>query len=210
MTLGNLVALRQTNIKRLFAYSSIAHAGYLLMGLTVYNNAAMEAMLFYFVVYYLMNLGAFLVVILMINRTGSEEISSYRGLIWRSPLISVAMIAFLVSLTGIPPTAGFIGKLLIFNAVVGAGGEALGPGSALTTPAVMYYSLVVIAGLNTVISLYYYMNLVRIMVFEKPADSRPLVFSTFDQVYLMVFFVPVTFLVLQFGPVLELVRIFQR
>jgi NADH-quinone oxidoreductase subunit N len=210
MTLGNLVALRQTNVKRLLAYSSIAHAGYLLMGLTVFNSTAMEAMLFYFVAYYLMNLGAFLVVIVMINKTGSEELSSFRGLIWRNPLVAVAMIAFLVSLTGIPPTAGFIGKLKIFEAVVGAGSDALAPGFVMTRNSLMYFSLAVIGGVNTVISLYYYMNIVKIMVFEKPEVEARLPIGIFDQVYMMVFFIPVTFLIVQFGPVLEIVRIFQR
>lgn len=210
MTLGNLVALRQTNIKRLFAYSSIAHAGYLLMGLTVFNHTAMEGVLFYFIAYYLMNLGAFLVIIVMINQTGSEEISSYRGLIWRNPLVAVAMIAFLVSLTGIPPTVGFIGKLKLFEAVVGAGSNALGPGFGLTTTSAFYFSLAVIAAINTVISLFYYMNIARIMVFEKPEVEARLPIGVFDQVYLMVFCVPVTLLIIQFGPVLEIVRIFQR
>lgn len=209
MTLGNLVALRQTNVKRLFAYSSIAHAGYLLMGLTVFNSTAMEAMLFYFVAYYLMNLGAFLIVIVMINKTGSEELSSYKGLIWRNPLVAVAMIAFLVSLTGIPPTVGFVGKLKIFEAVVSAGADALGPGFTMTRMSLLYFSLAVAGGVNTVISLYYYMNIVKIMVFEKPEVEARLPIGIFDQVYMMVFFVPVTFLIVQFGPVLSLVRIFQ-
>lgn len=210
MTLGNLVALRQTNIKRLLAYSSIAHAGYLLMGLTVYSSEAMEGMLFYFIAYYLMNLGAFLVVIVMINKTGSEELGSYRGLIWRNPLVAVSMIAFLVSLTGIPPTIGFVGKLMLFNAVVGAGSDALGAGYTLTWDATLYFSLAVIAALNTVVSLYYYMNIVKIMVFEKPESEARLPIGMFDQVYMMVFFVPVTFLVVAFNPLIHIVRIFQR
>jgi len=118
MTLGNLVAIRQTNLKRLLAYSSIAHAGYILMGMTVFNSASMEAMLLYFFVYLFMNIGAFAVVIVMMNKTGSAELSAYKGMIYKNPWLTISMFIFLISLTGIPPTAGFIGKLRLFGAVV--------------------------------------------------------------------------------------------
>ncbi|HEX2385568.1 MAG TPA: NADH-quinone oxidoreductase subunit N, partial [Candidatus Binatia bacterium] len=119
MTLGNLSALGQQNLKRMLAYSGIAHAGYILMGLVVLNNDGLQAMLFYIVVYLIMNLGAFLVVVLVANATGKEEIDGYRGLAWRGSAVpAVAMAIFLFSLTGLPPLAGFVGKFFLFAAVI--------------------------------------------------------------------------------------------
>ncbi len=119
MTLGNLSALNQSNLKRMLAYSGIAHAGYILMGLVVLNNEGLQAMLLYIVVYLIMNLGAFAVVVLVANATGKEEIEGYRGLAWRgSALPATAMAIFLFSLTGLPPLAGFVGKFFLFAAVI--------------------------------------------------------------------------------------------
>jgi NADH-quinone oxidoreductase subunit N len=101
MTLGNLVALWQTNVKRLLAYSSIAHAGYMLMGLVVMNDAGVAAILIYFFMYLFMNLGAFYFVLLIANKTGSENIEDYQGLGYKAPRISVCMVIFLISLTGL-------------------------------------------------------------------------------------------------------------
>ena len=109
MTVGNLAALPQRNVKRLLAYSSIAHGGYLLMGGVLLTSDGLSAILFYLIVYLFMNLGAFYVVILVANDSGSEMIEGFRGLWSRSPLVAVAMVFFLASLTGIPPFAGFFG-----------------------------------------------------------------------------------------------------
>jgi len=158
MTVGNLVALRQENIKRFLAYSSVAHAGYMLMGLAALNNDAIQAVLLYVAVYLLMNLGAFLVVILVANQFGVEDIKDYRGLAFRGGMgaaVAVAMTVFLFSLTGLPPTAGFVGKFYLFRAVISS----------------ELYALAVIGGLNTVIALYYYMRLVKVMFFIAPADE---------------------------------------
>ena len=108
MTFGNLAALnQQSNLKRLLAYSSIAHAGYMLMGLVVLTTDGLKAMLFYLAVYYVMNLGAFLVVMLVANSTGREDLAGFRGLAWRGGAWpAVAMAIFLFSLTGLPPLAG--------------------------------------------------------------------------------------------------------
>jgi NADH-quinone oxidoreductase subunit N len=137
MTVGNLVAIWQNNLKRLLAYSSIAHAGYILMGLVVLTDEGISAMMIYFVVYLFMNLGAFYVIMLIANKLGTEDIDDYKGLGYRSPLVCVAMAIFLVSLTGLPPTAGFIGKLYIFGAVISAG----------------WYGLALIAAINSVIAI---------------------------------------------------------
>ena len=119
------------------------------MGLAVLNRVSIEAILFYLVAYAIMNLGTFIALIYLENRTGSVSIQYYRGLVYRSPLLVVVLAILLFSLTGLPPTVGFIGKLLIFSAVIQA---------ALSNPdqAVFYYLLALFGGLNTVISLYYY------------------------------------------------------
>ncbi len=112
MTLGNFAALWQNNMKRMLAYSSIAHAGYLLLGLAVMSNEGMTAIIIYFIVYAFMNLGAFFVVMLIANKIGSEELDDYKGLGYSTPVLGICLAIFLVSLTGLPPTAGFIGKAL--------------------------------------------------------------------------------------------------
>jgi NADH-quinone oxidoreductase subunit N len=157
MTLGNLAALSQRNLKRLLAYSSIAHAGYMLMGFVVLSNEGLRAMLFYMVVYYLMNLGAFLVVMIVANATGREDIDGYRGLAWRGGAApAVAMAIFLFSLTGLPPLAGFIGKFYLFAAVVRQ----------------QFYVLALVGVVNSVISLYYYARVVRAMFLDFPDGSE--------------------------------------
>jgi len=158
MTLGNLAALHQTNLKRLLAYSGIAHAGYTLMGFVVLSHEGLQAMLFYLVVYYLMNLGAFWVVMVVANATGEEDIEAYRGLAWRGgALPAVALAVFLFSLTGLPPLAGFIGKFYLFAAVVK--GE--------------FYFLALVGVLNSVVSLYYYTRVVRAMFLDAPVATAP-------------------------------------
>jgi NADH-quinone oxidoreductase subunit N len=161
MTLGNLSALNQQNVKRILAYSGIAHAGYILMGLVVLNNEGLKAMLFYVVVYLIMNLGAFLVVMIVANATGREDIDGYRGLAWRGAAIPAACMAiFLFSLTGLPPFAGFIGKFFLFAALFREGGTLL-------------YLLALVAIVNSVISLYYYAKIVKTMFldFPEPTDQ---------------------------------------
>lgn len=159
MTLGNLSALSQQNLKRMLAYSGIAHAGYILMGAVVLNNDGLQAMLFYIVVYLIMNLGAFLVVVIVANATGKEEIEGYRGLAWRGSAVpAIAMAIFLFSLTGLPPLAGFVGKFFLFAAVIKQ----------------QFYLLAIVAVANSVISLYYYARVVKVMFldFPEPSDGR--------------------------------------
>jgi NADH-quinone oxidoreductase subunit N len=146
MTVGNLMALVQDNVKRMLAYSSIAHAGYLLVALTAGNGAGQSAILYYLVVYTLMNMGAFGVVSYFGRGSREERLTfdSYRGLGFRYPLASLAMAVFLFSLAGIPPTGGFLGKFYLFAAAVKAG----------------HILLVVIAVLNSVVSVFFYTRLV--------------------------------------------------
>lgn len=143
MIYGNVVALWQTNVKRILAYSSIAHAGYALLGIIVMDDLGTQATLFYLLSYLIMNFGAFLVAILIANKTGSEHLDEYRGLGRRMPLAGAAMTVFLISLVGLPPTVGFIGKLMIFSALLAKGS--------------VFVWLAVIGILTSVISLYYYM-----------------------------------------------------
>ncbi|MFN0151965.1 MAG: NADH-quinone oxidoreductase subunit N [bacterium] len=157
MTLGNLASLRQNNVKRLLAYSSIAHAGYMMMGLVLLTGEGIKAVLFYLIVYALMNLGAFLVVIALSNGKPREEIEEFRGLGWRMPATAAAMAIFLFSLTGLPPFAGFIGKVYLFKAVI----------------AKEFYWLAVIGVLNSVVSLYYYVRIVKVMYLDSPSDAAP-------------------------------------
>jgi NADH-quinone oxidoreductase subunit N len=157
MTLGNFAALQQTNLKRLLAYSSIAHAGYILMGFVVLSDDGLRAMLFYLVTYYLMNMGAFLAVMIVANSTGREDIEGLRGLAWRGGAVpAVAMAVFLFSLAGIPPLAGFIGKFYLFAAVIQQ----------------KFYLLALVGVLNSVLSLYYYARIVRTMFLDFPAGGE--------------------------------------
>ena len=155
MTVGNLCALNQRNLKRMLAYSGIAHAGYMLMGLAVLTNEGLSAILFYVVVYLIMNLGAFLVVGMIANVTGGEDIDGYRGLAWRGAVVpAVCLAVFLLSLTGLPPFAGFIGKFFLFAAVLKEGG--------------VFVILALVAVLNSVVSLYYYAKIIKTMFLDAP------------------------------------------
>ncbi len=158
MTWGNLAAIRQDNVKRLLAYSSIAHVGYLLMGFVLLTQSGLQAILFYLLIYAIMTLGAFLVVIALNNRLGSEDIEDYAGLGFREPLLAASMFVFLISLTGLPPTAGFIGKFYLFAAVGEMG---------------MWW-LAILGVLNSVVSLYYYMRIAKAMYFTPATDQGPL------------------------------------
>ncbi len=156
MTLGNLSALRQSSLKRLLAFSSIAHAGYVLMGIAAMSAAGFSASIFYLAAYYFMNLGAFGFLLHFEGVTGSEKIDSLKGMGWRHPLVAWSMVIFLVSLTGLPPTVGFYGKLLLFYECVDSG---------LTW-------LVVIAALNSVVSLFYYFRVAKVMFLTDPLERE--------------------------------------
>jgi NADH-quinone oxidoreductase subunit N len=122
MTVGNVIAIAQTNIKRMLAYSSIAHAGYVLIGLAAANDDGISSVMFYLLIYCVMNIGAFGAVILAKTEDGeSLMISDYAGLGTRKPLLAMFMTVMLLSLAGFPPTAGFFGKFYIFKSAVGAG-----------------------------------------------------------------------------------------
>ena len=160
MTLGNVVAMVQNNVKRLLAYSSIAHAGYALVGFVAAGAArdpdqrhvAITAVTFYLLTYAIMNIGAFAVVQL-VARAGDRrtEVDDYNGIGFRSPVLALSLTLFLLSLLGMPVTAGFIGKVLVFRAALDQG----------------YYGLVVIGVINTAASAYYYLRLIIVMFFRE-------------------------------------------
>jgi NADH-quinone oxidoreductase subunit N len=156
MTLGNLAAIGQSSMKRMLAYSSIAHAGYVLIGIACMSRAGFSAALYYLAAYYFMNLGAFGFVVYFEGVTGSDSIDSLKGMGFKAPLISIMMVAFLISLTGLPPTVGFYGKWLLFQAGVDSG----------------YAWLVVLAGLNSAVSLFYYLRIAKALFLAKPSDRE--------------------------------------
>ncbi|EIJ80331.1 NADH:ubiquinone oxidoreductase subunit N [Bacillus methanolicus PB1] len=157
MIIGNVIALRQRNVKRLFAYSSIAHAGYLLVAVATVSTL-FETMWFYLLAYLFMNLGAFAVIQLLTEKADSEDISHFSGLYRRSPVLAVAMAIFILSLAGIPGTAGFIGKLNIFI------------GALITTPAHYVLASVMIAA--TIVSYYYYFGIMSQMFFRPQENGE--------------------------------------
>ncbi|MBI4482014.1 MAG: NADH-quinone oxidoreductase subunit N [Acidobacteria bacterium] len=158
MTVGNVAAITQSNIKRLLAYSSVAHAGYLLVGLVARNELGISAVLYYAVVYALMNLGAFTVVVIW---SGAGEtrvhLSDYAGIGFRYPFLTGCLSLFLLSLIGIPATGGFMGKVFLFAAAVQS----------------HHVGLVVIAVLNSAVSAYYYLRIIVIMYMQEPAAQVP-------------------------------------
>lgn len=188
MTVGNLVAIKQNNVKRLLAYSSIAHAGYMLMGFVVLSPAGVQAILFYLVTYLFMNLGAFFIILLVANRSGSEELGTFKGLGSRSAFLAVAMALFLFSLTGLPPFAGFIGKVYLFVALVGKG----------------VYWLAIVAALNSAVSLYYYARIVKAMFLEKAVDKTEIPVSPLASALIVILVVPTMILGVYWEPVIRM------
>ncbi|MBZ5583862.1 MAG: NADH-quinone oxidoreductase subunit N [Acidobacteriia bacterium] len=162
LTIGNLAAINQTNIKRLLAYSSISHAGYMLLGLVAGNDTGIKGIAVYVMVYTFMNLGAFLVIVaLRRSNIIGEDLDDIAGLMHKSPGYAVLMLIFLLSLAGIPPTAGFLGKYYIFLALIQTG----------------HYTLAVIATLYVAVAIYYYFKVIRSMFIREPAEKAPLASS---------------------------------
>jgi len=159
MTLGNVVAIAQSNLKRMLAYSSIAHVGYMLIGVVVGTQLGAAAVLYYLAAYTFMTAGAF-GVILLLERRGAEavQLGDYAGLAARHPLLALLLALFLLSLIGFPPTAGFVGKFYLFSAAIEAG----------------YVGLAILAVLNAVIASYYYLRLIVYMYMREP-EGEPVV-----------------------------------
>ena len=151
MTVGNLFAMRQNNIKRFLAFSSITQAGYILIGIAAANMAGTTSVIYFILIYIFSNLGAFGVVAAIKHASGKETINDYKGLYKTNPMLSIVLLLALFSLAGIPPTAGFFGKLFLLASGAGKG----------------FFGLIIIAALNMVISLYYYLRVVKAMFIEE-------------------------------------------
>nr|WP_309098295.1 NADH-quinone oxidoreductase subunit NuoN [Fredinandcohnia onubensis] len=164
MIIGNTIALRQRNIKRMMAYSSIAHAGYLLVAFVAFSYFMMDAIWFYLVAYLFMSLGFFAILQVITQKSNSEDISQFAGLYKRSPVLAVALGVFILSLAGIPGTAGFIGKLEIFI------------GAFVTSPS--HYVLASIMIATTVVSYFYYFGILTQMFFRPAADDTKIKLPT--------------------------------
>ncbi|NTU58843.1 MAG: NADH-quinone oxidoreductase subunit N [Chlorobiaceae bacterium] len=194
MIYGNVVAIWQKNVKRLLAYSSIAHAGYLLLGIITMDKIGTQATLVYLSAYLLMNIGAFYVIVLISNKIGSENLEDYKGLGKKMPLAGAALTVFLVSLVGLPPTFGFIGKLMIFTALIGKGD--------------LYMWLALIGIMTSVISLYYYM-LIPLNMFLRESDrqdQQDVKLGMWSQVVTTVLMVATLYLGLFFQPIAEFAK----
>ncbi|MDW7673023.1 MAG: NADH-quinone oxidoreductase subunit N [Bacillota bacterium] len=187
LVLANLVAIPQTNMKRLLAYSGIGHAGYMLLGLIAYSELGITAILFYAMIYVFGNLGAFIVAIAFENATGSSEIKDYSGLSLRSPMLSAVMMVSLLSLAGLPPLAGFIGKFFLFTAAIEQG----------------FIWLAIVALAMSLVSVYYYLIVVKVMFLGEPADDKPIVIPGSIKLTLMLAMVVTVFLGIYPTPVYE-------
>ncbi|MBU1183983.1 MAG: NADH-quinone oxidoreductase subunit N [Proteobacteria bacterium] len=191
MTLGNLVGLVQKDVKRLLAYSGIAHAGYLMMGLLSFNEEGNAAVVYYITVYLFMNLACFYVVMLLSRGGENVSINDLSGLARRSPLLALTLAVAAFSLAGIPPTGGFTGKFFLFVAAFKAG----------------HLAIVIIAAVNTVISIFYYLNLVRISYSRESEDLQPLYLAFHEKVLCYLFNIIIIYLgLLPFG----LIDLFRR
>lgn len=184
MTVGNVVAIWQGSMKRMLAYSSIAHVGYMMMGFVLLRQDGISAILFYLLIYLVMNLGAFLVVIALSSAMESDDLKNYRGLVTRSPIAASILALFMLSLTGVPPLAGFIGKFYLFAAAVNAG----------------LYWLVIVAVLNSVVSFVYYGGVIRRMFLEDSPKKDPIVLPRLSTVVLAVLAIAVLVMGLYWTP----------
>ncbi len=190
MTFGNFAALWQDNLKRMLAYSSIAHAGYIMLGVAVLSDQGLSAVLIYFAIYMFMNLGAFFIVMLIANKINSENIDDYKGLGYSIPFLGTALAIFLISLTGLPPTAGFIAKLYLFIALVDAN----------------MITVAIIALLNTVVSLYYYVRVLKALFLVRNDNKVDIQISPVNFVVIILLIAPVLILGVYFSPLINLAK----
>lgn len=186
MTLGNIAALTQNNLKRMLAYSSIAHAGYILMGAVVLTGDGVKSILVYLFVYLFMNLGAFLVVTIIYDSDKTFEIDDYNGMFKRSPFITAAMAVFMLSLVGIPPFSGFLGKLYVFGSVIDKG----------------FYWFATIGALNAAVAAFYYLRVLKAMLMEEgKGTTAPLQVSFFNQALVVALLLPNVLLIVFWNPI---------
>ncbi|MGB9904040.1 MAG: NADH-quinone oxidoreductase subunit N, partial [Desulfotomaculales bacterium] len=186
---GNLVALPQTNIKRLLAYSSIAQAGYILVGLVTASEAGIKGVLFYAFLYVFATVGAFTVASYFYTVTGSDEIKDYAGLSQRSPFMAAVLVICMLSMAGIPPLAGFVGKFYLFATVVND-----------------YLWLAFIGLVMSMVSVYYYLKVALVMYRDEPADETPIRLSSPVAVTLLIAMMATLLIGIYPGPLSEVVN----
>ncbi|MFP5386250.1 MAG: NADH-quinone oxidoreductase subunit N [Bacteriovoracia bacterium] len=179
MTVGNVTAIGQSSVKRLLAFSSIGHVGMMILGVVVMNQAGVQAILFYGIVYLFMTLIAFYITSHLSDMYGTDSYDVFRGLIYKHPVMAIIMAAVLFSLAGMPPFSGFVAKFNIFSVIIEK----------------KHYGIALVAAINSVIALYYYMKLAKTMIFG-PADGQEKVvgFTPLNQAIIIVLFIPVLFL----------------
>src|SRR5262245_11787311 len=187
MTVGNVVALWQTSMKRMMAYSSIAHVGYMMMGFVLLNSEGIQSILFYVLIYLVMNLGAFLVVVAVSSKMDSDNLSEYRGLMLRSSLAASVLTVFMLSLTGIPALGGFVGKFYLFMAAWHA----------------KFYWLVILAAVNSVVSFAYYGGVVKRMILEDGTSKEKITLPRISTVLLTALAIMTFFMGLYWSPFAE-------
>lgn len=179
MTVGNVTAIGQRSVKRMLAYSSISHAGFMLMAVLVLDDIGARSLVFYMIAYLFMNLIAFSVTSYVTDEYGNDHFDRFSGLIKKHPIMAITMTITMLSLAGLPPFAGFVAKFNIFAAIINK----------------KLYGLAIIAGLNSVVSLYYYIKVIRIMVFKDVENEQNVVgFTRVNQAVVMLFTFPVLFL----------------
>ncbi|MCQ2559135.1 MAG: NADH-quinone oxidoreductase subunit N [Clostridia bacterium] len=190
MVVGNLVAIPQTNIKRMLAFSSIAQAGYMLVGLVAASEAGIKGMMFYAFLYVFATVGAFTVAAMVYNKIGSDEIKDYAGLAQRSPLMAATMLIMLLSMAGIPPLAGFAGKFYLFSSIIDN-----------------YLWLAFVGMIISMISVYYYLRVVLVMYRDNPPEgSENIKLPSAVALTLVIVIVATVFMGVYPGPIAEVVN----
>ncbi len=185
MTIGNVLALAQRNIKRLLAYSSIAHAGYILIGVVAMSQLGMTSVVFYLIAYLITNLAAFGIVMTFSKVVGSDEISAYSGLSRRKPWLALAMLVAFLSLAGMPPLAGFVAKIFVFAAAVKAN----------------FIWLAFVGVINSIVGLYYYLTVLKyVYLFRSDDEDKPLVISRPYIIALSILIIGIIVVGILFGP----------
>ena len=179
MTVGNVSAINQRSVKRMLAYSSISHAGMMLMGVVVLSDMGARSILFYGVAYLFMTMVAFYIVSIVSDRYGNDHFDRFSGLVFKYPLMAILMIIVMFSLAGIPPFSGFVAKFHIFTALIDK----------------KFYVLAIIAGMNSVVSAYYYLKIIRLMIFKESESDEPIIgFNLQNQGIIFALAMPVIFL----------------
>jgi NADH-quinone oxidoreductase subunit N len=189
MTVGNVSAIGQDSVKRMLAFSSIGHVGMMILGVVVVNEVGTSAIVFYGITYLFMTLVAFLITSFVADDAGSDSQMSFKGLIYRHPIVGIAMVIVLFSLAGLPPMSGFIAKFNILNVIIEK----------------KYYGLAFIAALNSVVALYFYMKLVRVIVLGKMENFSQIPNLGFiNQLVIIILVVPVLVLGISWEGILNL------